>query len=72
MFTRVFYGLLLCDYSKGIINRLDSIRRNFLWQKNKERKGYHLESSGNQHTEQENWGARDQELQITKQGSDYI
>ncbi|KAF3678189.1 hypothetical protein FXO37_04501 [Capsicum annuum] len=36
------YLMSLFPVLTGIINRLDSIRRKFLWQRNKERKGYHL------------------------------
>lgn len=36
------YMMSLFPIPPGIINRLDSIRRNFLWQGNKERRGFHL------------------------------
>ncbi|WMV54990.1 hypothetical protein MTR67_048375 [Solanum verrucosum] len=36
------YMMSLFPIPPGVINRLDSIRRKFLWQGNKERKGYHL------------------------------
>lgn len=36
------YMMSLFPVPTGIINRLDSIRRKFLWQGNKEMKGYHL------------------------------
>jgi len=36
------YMMSLFPIPPGIINRLDSIRRKFLWQGNKERRGYHL------------------------------
>jgi len=36
------YMMSLFPIPTGVINRLDSIRRNFLWNGNKERKGYHL------------------------------
>ncbi|WMV58070.1 hypothetical protein MTR67_051455 [Solanum verrucosum] len=36
------YMMSLFPVPPGIINRLDSIKRKFLWQGNKERRGYHL------------------------------
>ncbi|WMV26185.1 hypothetical protein MTR67_019570 [Solanum verrucosum] len=36
------YMMSLFPIPLGIINRLDSIRRKFLWQGNTDRKGYHL------------------------------
>lgn len=50
-----------------VINRLNSIRRNFLWQGNKERKGYHL-VKWKAMIEGKKLGGM-QEFQATKQGS---
>ncbi|KAG5596177.1 hypothetical protein H5410_037409 [Solanum commersonii] len=36
------YMMSLFPIPPGIINRLDSIKRKFLWQGNKDRKDYHL------------------------------
>lgn len=51
-----WYMMSLFPIPAGIIKRLDSIRRNFLWQGNKDKKNFHLVKWKEVMTSQKNGG----------------